>query len=100
MGCIFSSMSASYLEKRPQGPTPKRRFSWSGSNDHTPTPSGDFDWLKRQKTKGQARILWHPHGGITSAPCVMRCLKIREQKIITLERCTTSCQESNVLNVT
>ena len=48
MGCLFSMMD-SHIERRPQGLQPKRRFSWSGSNEHIPTPSGDFHWLPKEQ---------------------------------------------------
>ena len=60
MGCIFSSMYDSFIEKRPQRSSPQRRFSWSGSNEHTPIPSGDFDWLPKHKRpiKNKEAPIW------------------------------------------
>ena len=50
MGCKFSLFDST-LEQRPQGMPSRRRYSWSGSNDHTPTPFGNFNWLPKNKRR-------------------------------------------------
>ena len=48
MGCLFSMLDST-TERRPCEPKKKRRYSWSGSNQHTPDPFGDFSWLPKDR---------------------------------------------------